>query len=691
MTMRALSRRGSWIVALMACPLLLGCGKADLASQQAIGRPCDLAVDAGSSQAVYNANASECPTSLCLKPALADGANLPSPPTGASCTGECTQDSDCAGELRDSVSPLDARCKSGFACAVPFEVGALACKKLCVCKDFFTPTGLGTPLACANLPDPPLASKPIGVGETSHASINLTLARQLDLLIMIDNSSPSMAPKVAKLNAGFPSLIAALKDPLDGSLPDLHIALIDSDLGTGGAYNSGACGPKTMADGTVSFFGDLGKFQMPSAPTPCAFTPGALYLDSQAGAANFMGDISSVFACLTNNLGTAGCGDAHQLQAFEFALLGPKGPTQLAAVRPTAQLALIFLSDKDDCSAEPNDGMFGAIPGLQGETLGLRCATRAHACSGRNLTGAPPGYPTTAAFSDAFSNCVARADSCPDSLDPGSPSQDVSKPTSCSPLRDVRRIANEIKALKSNPDAQILVAGIFGWPMSDADLASAEYKIAPIPNPDPADTANPTLFASWPVCYDPNHRPAAATTDPVTGFDATAAAWGATGGLRESAFVDEFGANGMKLSICSPDLSPAMASIGQALARKVKNVCFNAKLVDVDPLTPGLQPDCRVVYRRVPVTTAGLVTYIEDPASLPSCPYGASDGAVAEDCWQLSTDTAQCPASGQRISVLRTSAEIAAGPYPDGTLLDMHCQTCPALPAGAAPSTGCDY
>jgi hypothetical protein len=42
-------------------------------------------------------------------------------------------------------------------------------------------------------------------------------------------------------------LIAALKHPSDGSLPDLRIANIDSDLGTGDAYPDGSCGPKTLA------------------------------------------------------------------------------------------------------------------------------------------------------------------------------------------------------------------------------------------------------------------------------------------------------------------------------------------------------------------------------------------------------------------------------------------------------------
>ena len=79
--------------------------------------------------------------------------------------------------------------------------------------------------------------------------ISVSPTRLLDLVFMIDNS-PSMAPKQAKLNAQFPKLIAALQDPNNNNaLPDLRVAIIDSDLGTNGAYSSGSCGPRTLPDG----------------------------------------------------------------------------------------------------------------------------------------------------------------------------------------------------------------------------------------------------------------------------------------------------------------------------------------------------------------------------------------------------------------------------------------------------------
>jgi len=665
-----------------------------------LGSSCDLLVDAGPAQGAYNASASECPSRLCLKPVVQIGATMPDPPTQATCSQSCSQDSDCNGEFRDNSNPLDQRCMKGYACGIPFVKGDLCCKKLCVCKDFLGAAGVPTPIACqaegdkscdGNTSSPPISSVR-GVGEQTDIYVTVQPNRQVDLVTMIDNS-PGMAPKVSKFNAAFSKLMDALKDS-SGSLPDLRVAIIDSDLGTNGQYLSGSCGPKILSDGNQSPFGDLGRFQM-FGGSACPVSPGLQYLEhTTSGLVNYTGDISSVFSCLTSNLGTLGCGEEHQLQAFEFGLvaggLGAANDSQHLMLRQDAYLGLIFLSDEDDCSAAMSDGMFGDKPDLRGESASLRCATRAHACGGANLTLSPPGYPTTAAFTHAFSDCQARTDSCPNPTDANG-STDTSVPTDCSPLKDIRRLAQEIKGLKDDPDNQIFVAGIFGWPRSAADMASAEYKIAPIPNPNAADTQHPTVYDYWPVCYDPNHLPSAATTDPATGFDATAAAWGATGGLRESAFVDEFGKNGLKLSICEPDFAKPMQTIGSTIAGKLQNLCLDYKLVDADLVTPGLQPDCRVAYRVPQTDGLGRTVYNEDPASLPLCPTGATNGNVSGDCWQLASDYTTCPASGQLVQVLRTAQEISMGPWTAGTKVGMNCRTCPATLPGSVPVPGCDY
>jgi hypothetical protein len=110
-----------------------------------MGRPCDLMADAGPTQAVYNAQASECSSGICLKPVLQRTADYE---TGPYCSELCSKDSDCDGQMRDGNDPNDRRCTMGYACGVAFVVGPLCCKKICLCKDFLSDKGVTVPLTC---------------------------------------------------------------------------------------------------------------------------------------------------------------------------------------------------------------------------------------------------------------------------------------------------------------------------------------------------------------------------------------------------------------------------------------------------------------------------------------------------------------------------------------------------------------
>ena len=112
-----------------------------------MGSSCDVLIDAGPKQGVYNSEALECTSRVCVKPVVQADAIGPADTT-AFCTAECTQDSDCKGQLRDSTNPSDTRCQNGFACGVLFAKGSACCKKFCICKDFLAATGPQIPYAC---------------------------------------------------------------------------------------------------------------------------------------------------------------------------------------------------------------------------------------------------------------------------------------------------------------------------------------------------------------------------------------------------------------------------------------------------------------------------------------------------------------------------------------------------------------
>jgi hypothetical protein len=125
---------------------LLGAGAG--CEDKAIGRPCSIDFDASAGQGVYNTNASECPSRICVKPSVQPGvAN--SLDTGAYCSVECNSDGDCQGQERDPNNSADLRCRKGFTCAPIFNKGPLCCKKLCLCRDFYlSSVGPATPDAC---------------------------------------------------------------------------------------------------------------------------------------------------------------------------------------------------------------------------------------------------------------------------------------------------------------------------------------------------------------------------------------------------------------------------------------------------------------------------------------------------------------------------------------------------------------
>jgi len=112
-----------------------------------VGATCDILTDAGPSQGVYNAEALECTSRVCVKPIVQPGAT-DSFGTTAFCTTPCNQDSDCDGQTRDPTNPRDSRCATSFACGILFVKGRICCQKLCICRDFLGPSGPATPVAC---------------------------------------------------------------------------------------------------------------------------------------------------------------------------------------------------------------------------------------------------------------------------------------------------------------------------------------------------------------------------------------------------------------------------------------------------------------------------------------------------------------------------------------------------------------
>jgi hypothetical protein len=245
-------------------------------------------------------------------------------------------------------------------------------------------------------------------------------------------------------------------------------------------------------------------------------------------------------------------------------------------------------------------------------------------------------------------------------------------------------------SVQKTPD-KILVSGIIGWPpdpntISSNVQTSDQYQIGidttalPVPQN--------TYWDYMPICSVPS----------ITARDGNI--YKAYGGLRLKRFLDALqrtDAQGRSVqntfSICNSDFTPAMTAIANAIAQVLKPGCVPYPLVDTDPSTPDIQPECQAVDR-IPCDTPGtppclLSGYEEYPRAecidpttgLPLDPTNPQVGDVPDSvrpCWYLYNDpdpNTGCPDTyqHQRITVLRKTGEIA----PPGTMLAMKCLTCP--------------
>src|SRR5205814_5112437 len=134
------------------------------------------------------------------------------------------------------------------------------------------------------------------------------------------------------------------------------------------------------------------------------------------------------FSCMAN-LGTQGCGYEHQLQSTRVALYETVTRENAGFLRPNALLAIILVTDEDDCSAETTSDLFTDDISFPMTTASFRCSQVGHLCNGLSPPIAPFDVPL---------------ESCRDN--PGGR------------LIRVSDVVDSIRVLKRNPAEQILVA-----------------------------------------------------------------------------------------------------------------------------------------------------------------------------------------------------------------------------------------
>jgi hypothetical protein len=244
--------------------------------------------------------------------------------------------------------------------------------------------------------------------------------RDVDILFMIDDSG-SMKEEQDNLRRNFPAFIDELRN-IPGGTPNVQIGIVSSNMGAGG---------QPLANVNCPPGGHRGIFR---AKAGCGLDTGAQFIVARDGerSNNYTGDLAEVFSCLAE-LGIEGCGLEHQLQATRTALNETLTPQNRGFLRPDAYLAIILLTDEDDCSAPESSDLFD-LSRFPGEEASLRCARFGHVCQGKT--------PPSATYSVPLAECKAAENG---------------------PLIDVQEFVDSIRGLKKDPN-KIVVSGIFGWP-----------------------------------------------------------------------------------------------------------------------------------------------------------------------------------------------------------------------------------
>jgi hypothetical protein len=173
-----------------------------------------------------------------------------------------------------------------------------------------------------------------------------SVEKDIDILFVIDNSN-SMAEEQATLSKNFPQFIEALRSQkLNNKIPNVQLGVITSDLGAGN-YGLPSCEVAGGDGGKLSSQPRVAGCTPPSQPF-ISYNEGVTNIKS--GTKDPIEQVKEAFQCIAE-IGSGGCGFEHQIEAARRAL-DPKLNVNPGFIRPDAFLAVVFITDEDDCSAQ---------------------------------------------------------------------------------------------------------------------------------------------------------------------------------------------------------------------------------------------------------------------------------------------------------------------------------------------------
>ena len=435
-------------------------------------------------------------------------------------------------------------------------------------------------LLLAGCPDRTIAVlDPVDNGEIQK---DIPISADIDILFVIDNSG-STSDKQTVFAANFPKFVDAL-DGFVGGRPNLHIGVVSTTVDIGVDGFGGACHPATADDG---------RLHATASTTGCPTPTGAYISDiaqPSGRVTNYTGTLSDTLSCIAQ-LGAVGCGFEAPLEAMKRALDGSR-PENAGFLRDGAFLAVVILTDEDDCSVA--DKSLFSIPSDQAGPGDFRCQPMvAYNCD----TAISPTTPGT------YTNCSVRTKSY---------------------LEDPATYAQFLGTVK--PPGRTVVALIGG---ERATTISTGAITDPFMQP----------LALLPSCHT--------TLDGHNAIGRPA--------IRLGDFVDRFADDGLFESVCQSDYSQALTDIGKLLFTKI-SPCLDGHLdtTDRDPTNPGMQLDCAI--SDVQTADSGHDNEQQIPACVMSAPETPAAGGARPCWWIKSNPAVCATTTGLELHVERTGS-----------------------------------
>jgi len=473
-------------------------------------------------------------------------------------------------------------------------------------------------LACAACPNRQLA----GLPPTASGVITkgIPVGADLDILFVIDNSF-STADKQALFAQNFQNFVNVL-DTFPKGRPDLHIGVVSTTVGTGGQAFSGC--PMTAPNDDGKLHSALvGSSVNGVACSSCTPVNGNFLIDSPQADGTRMTNYScpganplqTALPCIAQ-LGTSGCGFEAQLEAMKRALDGSV-PANAGFLRDYAYLAVIILTDEDDCSVK--DPSIFSLNNLSNDDF--RCQPLyAYDCDS----------PMSATSPGSYTGC---------------------KPKTTGYLQNTSYYYDFLVSVK--PASQVAVAVIGGVDASGRPPDPSGFAISTGPLTIPGAN-QPQPLALQPQC-----------TTTINGNQAIGRP-----GLRLSDFVSRFGNHGGYYSVCQSDYTPALNDIANRIKTDL-SMCLegNIDLQDWNAADPGLQPQCTVSDVLHYGSADASESYV-GPCEMTDATTPAPNGA--RPCWWVKPDPITCPDPTRTPTHLALQIERSQKP-PDGTTQVVSC------------------